>query len=408
MKTGNMRNEIAAVVVVLGFLAGCYGMSTLRPVDGPAADGDISGDAGGDGHAGDGGDPPADGGTDVAGPPPTNVDVLVVMDDSASMAAEQTLFIDAFSHFIRSILSGPVRDLHVGVVSTDMGVGGYSGIESCGRDDPAYDPQRGDDGVLRNVPRGAVCEAAYPLFLSYTVDPAQGPDAVQIDKMVKDFGCIAALGVNGCGFEQPLEAARRALLPPPEGQSGPGGANAGFLREGSLLVVFFVSDEEDCSAADPTLYDVSGLPYSVNLQCFYQEPKLHGVDRYVAAFNAIRPDPENLVVGIVTGVPTGESRCNGMGLQLGGCLDAPLMQEVVQPEGDLLEYVCTYPAGCTPPDPSTHIPGDCRSEAFPGRRYVELASRLGGNAFVWSICSEDFESLMNNVALKVSQRMESG
>src|SRR5262249_17054929 len=63
------------------------------------------------------------------------------------------------------------------------------------------------------------------------------------------FACMASVGDKGCGFEQPLEAAYRALHdPPPE--------NAGFLRSEAILAVIYVTDEDDCSAPpDSTLFD---------------------------------------------------------------------------------------------------------------------------------------------------------
>jgi hypothetical protein len=65
------------------------------------------------------------------------------------------------------------------------------------------------------------------------------------------------VGDKGCGFEQPLESAYRALhdLPP---------ENHDFLREGAHLFVLFISDEEDCSSDpnsdifDPTKTNVYG------------------------------------------------------------------------------------------------------------------------------------------------------
>ncbi len=82
---------------------------------------------------------------------------------------------------------------------------------------------------MTNVPSGAA-------------DPAQ---------RVKDaFTCIAKLGTGGCGFENTLEAARRALDPSLN-------VNPGFLRAGALLAIVFLTDEDDCSAAIPALYDPS-------------------------------------------------------------------------------------------------------------------------------------------------------
>ena len=67
------------------------------------------------------------------------------------------------------------------------------------------------------------------------------------------FGCIAAVGENGCGFEHQLGAVARAL--------GADGARApvendGFLRPDAALAIVLVSDEDDCSApVTSPLYD---------------------------------------------------------------------------------------------------------------------------------------------------------
>jgi hypothetical protein len=63
------------------------------------------------------------------------------------------------------------------------------------------------------------------------------------------FDCMASVGENGCGFEQPLEAVYQAL----HGQLA---ENHDFLRSDAILVVVFVTDEDDCSAPPNTdLFD---------------------------------------------------------------------------------------------------------------------------------------------------------
>jgi hypothetical protein len=60
------------------------------------------------------------------------------------------------------------------------------------------------------------------------------------------FSQMAGLGGTGCGFEQPLHAMKVALNNNP--------ANVGFLRPNALLAVVIVTDEDDCSIANPSLY----------------------------------------------------------------------------------------------------------------------------------------------------------
>jgi hypothetical protein len=327
------------------------------------------------------------------------IDVLLVVDNSGSMAAEQALLAEAFPSLIERLLTGidpatgnpvhmPVGDLHVGVVSTDMGVGGFS-VTTC-----EENPLHGDDGILQHTPHGTACDSSYPAFLNYQVDTSIGPDPAQIERLSRDFGCIAVLGTQGCGFEQQLEAAYKALAV----NSLPGGPNAGFLRDDSILAVLFVTDEEDCSAADPTTFDVSSYPYCICLGCYYQKEKLHPPSRYVEALRALRPDPDDLVVGFITGVPPG-SICEGSGDAIAGCLDEPAMQETVRPDAELLEFVCKYPVDCHPPDPPNA--GNCLAEAFPGRRYVEVAQNLGPSAVVGSICTGSFAPFLDAVAQKI-------
>lgn len=59
------------------------------------------------------------------------------------------------------------------------------------------------------------------------------------------YGGLGLAGNGGCGFEQPLEAMRRALDDHPR--------NAGFRRPEAELVVLIVSTADDCSVASPDL-----------------------------------------------------------------------------------------------------------------------------------------------------------
>jgi len=332
-------------------------------------------------------------------PPPTKVDILVVVDNSGSMAAEQSNLKAAMPALIGALLNppinpetglpvhAPVRDLHMGVISTNMGSGGF-GVSGC--------DGLGDDAILQNLPREAGCDTAYPLFLSYLIGETDPPDATAIADLSAGFGCVAVLGTEGCGFEQPLEAAHKALLV----HARPGGPNEGFLRDDSLVLIVFITDEEDCSAEDNALFDLTALTYPANLRCFYEKDMLHDVSRYVNGFRSLRPDPNHVMAGMIVGVPLAPA-CNGRGTQLADCLDQPPMEETVRPDGQLLEYVCKYPSDCNPPEPP--LPGDCMTEAFPARRFVELARGLGENGIVQSICTNNYGPPMQAIASRVAE-----
>jgi len=101
-------------------------------------------------------------------PPTTRMDILVVVDNQGSVAEQQANLATSFPSLLQSLLDPPldpdtgspehvrITDLHVGVVSTDMGSGGYE-LVTC---DDAID---GDDGVLQHTPIYSWCEDAYPL-----------------------------------------------------------------------------------------------------------------------------------------------------------------------------------------------------------------------------------------------------
>jgi hypothetical protein len=78
---------------------------------------------------------------------------------------------------------------------------------------------------------------------------------------------VAAMGTGGCGFEQQLEAVSPSA---PTVHTVPGSVppvfalgtlshgdrqNAGFVRPGSALAIVLLTDEEDCSARDPGIFD---------------------------------------------------------------------------------------------------------------------------------------------------------
>ncbi len=176
-----------------------------------------------------------------ASPGADKLDVLFVIDNSGSMAEEQQALATAFdSSFIDNLRhNGNLPSLHIGIVSTDLGAGPW-GITGCSGN--------GDNGVLQNTPRGDCA----PPSDRYIIDLDNG-DGTRTKNysgsLAKTFSCIARLGINGCGFEQPLESVFRALDDHP--------ANAGFLRDDAALLVVIVSDEDDCSTENTDMFDTS-------------------------------------------------------------------------------------------------------------------------------------------------------
>ena len=324
----------------------------------------------------------------VSLPQPTKIDILVVVDNSFSMAEEQDNLTKSFPLFVSDLLDPPidpvtglpvrppVTDLHLGVVSSDMGTGGYS-VETCS------DPIDGDDGVLLHEPHPALpgCDPAYPDYLQYE---SPTPDDDDIYKLCRDFECIATLGIDGCGFEQQLKAAARALIDHRDG------ANAGFLRNDSFLLLLFLTDEEDCSVAPGSegIFDTldSSLGH-LNLRCFHHPYMVEPIDTYVTAFQSLRTDPGNLLLAFFVGVPIGE-QCEGFGDEIPTCLDHPDMVEMVDPVSmTRLTPSCVTSMG----------------EAYPPRRFVQIAQGLGSQALVTSLCRDNYDPAMSSLTGKMHE-----
>jgi len=319
------------------------------------------------------------------------IDILVVVDNSLSMELEQANLAEQFPTLIHSLLDPdidpetgklehtPAHDLHIGVISTDMGTGGYN-VSTC------TDPIDGDDGVLLHTPNPLIegCDSTYASYLSYEAEP---PDVPAVDKMALDFGCIATLGILGCGFEQQFKAARKALT------VHTAGANAGFLRPDSILTILFVTDEEDCSVEPGSegIFDTldSSLGH-LNLRCFNHPYMVQAVDEYVEAFRALREDPDDLVLGFIVGVPP-VAVCQGEEADLEACLALPEMQEGIDP----VSLTQLIPACST-----------SNGDAFPARRFLGLAQQFGDSAVVQSICTDDFGPAIDALTKQLQERID--
>jgi len=383
------RAAILAALVVLA--AGCTRTVRIEETDGAPRP-----DAGApDAATPDAGFPPLpEGKCEVV----SKVDLLFVIDDSSSMAEEQASLAAELPRLVRRLVSPPdldgdgspdwlaITDLHLGVVSTDMGTGGYA-VPTC------REPDLGQDGVLRTEGNTSIdgCMATYPSFLAGTRD-------VDPDDLASDFACVATLGTGACGFEQPLEAALKAVTPSTAptrfamGTTGHAdGENAGFVRPGSLLAIVVLTDEEDCSVADPELFDPSSERYDgdLNLRCVRHPEAIHPVQRYVEGFRRVRSDrPDLFAFSVIAGVPP-DLVPDPTEPDFDRILADERMEERIDPSGRTLV-------------PSCDVPG--RGRAFPPRRLVRLAREVGGRSAVTSICEADLGPAVEGIASLVGRR----
>ncbi len=334
-----------------------------------------------------------------------DVDLLFVIDDSGSMAEEQGALIAQIPRLVEILASGdrgldgtvefrPARSIHVGIVSTDMGVAASANIGSC-------TSGSGDDGLLRVAPASCGRAQRGPVF-----DFERGGDPMTF---AADVECAANLGTGGCGLEQPLEAMLKALSPsapevwtvpgyaPPTflaggGHGGHSDANAGLVREGSVLAIILVSDENDSSQLDPSLFAESGPYVSSDLNARGRDfpDALQPVSRYVRGLLALRQLPSRVVFGAIVGVPTEAIDAH---LSYDDILALPQMQEVTDPaRADRFLPACRGPFQT--------------DGAYPARRAVELARDLesaGAGVALASICGTSFEAALDEIIGRVGE-----
>lgn len=386
-----------------------------------------------------------------------SIDLLFMVDNSLSMLQEQAALVEELPRIVEVLASGdrdgdgsqdfpPLASIHVGVITSDMGVGGVS-LPAAARCSATL----GDDGVLLTVPRGndPSCATSYPPFLEFmadTDDPAV---------FAAEVGCLAMTGADGCSFEQQLEAVLKALTPAgsdvvfpqvnrgtlvrtTQGHGG-SGVNGGFLRDTSMLAMIMVTDEDDCSSRDIGLYDffradaVYPLPLDTdgdqtpNRQCaVYRDVQYDVLKRYVTGLLAVRPDFHDLLVfAVISGVSpevvaantiteTIEGRTRTV-TDYQGILASASMQERANVDGSNLVPSCTRP---NPDDPTNPAAANV---AVPPRRLVQVAEgldRLGANGVIASICqardpenddfAADFSPAVDEILLAIENALPPG
>jgi hypothetical protein len=434
-----------------------------------------------DRRPGAGTEPGPSNGTDTDGPSQPagstdKLDLLLMIDNSGSMAEEQAKLADVLDDMVLVLTTGqidpsmpkpkpdfpPVQSLHIGVVSSDMGVNGAPPQKSCGalsfKPDERDTQQAteflikplGDDGVLHTstvvatagiwvqptpgavpvekVPGDPACAGiVFPPGQKY-VDFQAGVTNPQ--DAAKRVSCIAKLGKNGCGLEQQLESVLKALTPPDSqikfsgsatsGVPTPGqgnasntnvvsGPNRGFLREDAILVVVFLSDEEDCSIPDSSreIFDAmsTAVPGEINVRCGLKENqgRLHPIRRYVDGLRALKPAAyqDRIIVASIVGIPTKEQ----LGSTSGVITGAAGIQTILN-RPDMEFKVQRNMAGTADEPVPTCISPSGSGSAAPARRFLELTKEFGENGAVTSICEPSYANAFTVIIDRVAGALQ--
>jgi hypothetical protein len=285
-------------------------------------------------------------------------DVLFVIDDGPSMALEQTALARELPDMVRAMTDGvtgtrelpPIGSLHVGVISSDLGLGSATSESSCS----AF----GDDGVLRRPESCGTDDAPFVWHFNGYHDSAQTNAAVS---------CCANLGADGCAISQPLEAVLKAITPSGHGETG----NRGFLRSVSAVLVVLITDKDDCSLSDPSRSNAT----VTEAHCA-EGSAVSAVSRYVTKLREIH---EGLVdVAIIAGLPPD--------LEADEAQQVTLTSYEDQPDA----YYDRVLADPRMQSGSPSCVGAGASAVAP-RRLTQFAKEFGSGASVTSICRADWK-----------------
>jgi hypothetical protein len=238
---------------------------------GPAVggSGDLDANLAGAGGAHTGGST-GDGGAPAGGVPGVTVsnklDLLIVVDNSSSMADKQEVLARTLPDLVTRLPG--VQDLHVGVITSSLGshgAPGPSGMPHLCESAQEPVPDGNDHAhLLGSLPRGAGLGIPNG-FIEWTPSVGVATLSTQVEALVR------VAGQAGCGFESQFEAMYRFLADPdpPQNivlQGSPPRATAqgidqtilaqrrAFLRPDSVIAIVMLTDENDCSIRDSDQY----------------------------------------------------------------------------------------------------------------------------------------------------------
>jgi hypothetical protein len=221
------------------------------------------------------------------------VDLLITVDNSISMAEKQKLFAKTLPELLTRLVNPfctngqgtlvarlpspndrcpvgsqreftPLRDLHVGVITTSLGSHG----SGAGNRDVCSQLRDDDHAHLVGLERAGVPSYDGRGFLKWDPDGVGSPpgasDMLAFAQSLETM--IVSAGESGCGYEAPLEAIYRFLVDPEPPLTIELDANkrshrvgidqallkqrADFLRPDSSVAVLLLTDENDCSIQD--------------------------------------------------------------------------------------------------------------------------------------------------------------
>jgi hypothetical protein len=378
-----------------------------------------------------------------------SVDVLFVIDNSASMAPAQARLAAAIDVFVDALEVNDT-DYRIGITTTDNGNPWCSSQPTGGQLLASSCTSRLDDFVLDG---GTVDARALACTDLCTLSPAEleiQPTTIDhydpnpaprpwIEKLADQSNlppgtdvaealrCMLPQGIAGCEFESPLESMHRALST----WEMPESSSYGFRRVDAMLLVVFLSDAGDCSYAPDweEIFAVDGL------KTFWSNPDASAPTPAVCWNAGVECE----------GDPAGYDSCNPADKAVDGQLETVFEDTVLYPlwrygdrlddiDSSIQEYVPGFEVvvaviggvdeagvsvyadasdpgfqesygigpGCVGQNPlDPNVP----QQAIPPVRLRALAEQFT-YASLYSICSDSYVDMLANVAADVTSLLE--
>ncbi|HEU0033144.1 MAG TPA: hypothetical protein VFQ53_21070 [Kofleriaceae bacterium] len=328
----------------------------------------------------------------VPATPSRALDLVLQVDNSGSTVHLQFALAEALPALLDAIaIDGELPDLHIAVVSSDLGTTG-----SLDPSQPAPDiGMVGQGGCAGAGDDGGFVTNGAPITGTFVVDESDGAGGRTTNytgTLADAVRQMVSVGSVGCGFEQPLAATRRALERADQ---------ASFVRPDASLAVLVLADEDDCSVRDPQFFtaDTSTLgdlqsfrctrfgitcaepldALGIKTACAPDEASSYvdGIQRFADFFAGLKRH-DQLVIAAIAGVPDPfeiiEHTINGMP-QLG------------------LAHSCMWQDTTT-----THF-------ADPGVRLAALAERLASRGAFEPVCTFDLRPALRAIALPIRRSL---
>jgi len=315
----------------------------------------------------------------------SKLDVVFVIGNGVSVLDHQVVLGEALPAWLAQISIDGQPDLHVAAITTDMGT-------SAAHGDPAPAIGGSINGCTSRGDNGAMF--AWDASDHVLVD---GPAATNHpDTLLRDLARTVDRGSAGCGYQQPLAALRAAFTNP---------LNAEFRRSDAALGIVVLSDTEDCSALDPSLFstDTSVLGPLSSFRCTRfgircAEPDMTSYGPRTQC----EPDPSSELV---------EDPTDFVDLARGQASDPRRVAfgAIIAPSDIAIEP--RAPSGNPVPVPA--VAHSCRwldssnstEDANPALRLAWFAQQFGDRGAIGSICSDDVSPAATTMGINMRRAM---